>query len=148
MLQGATTVDSGTYVYFEEGSKIENQGTLTLENEADLDNYDDNAANGLVNDSAGTVSYTGSTSPPPSKFRRLITGTVAVHEGALSFGGGTGLGADSGAFTVAAGATLDLGGTRDRGVGGDDQWGWRGRYHGYGDVHCGRESDQHRHLRS
>ena len=39
-------------------------------------------------------------------------GTVAVHEGTLTFGGGTGSGADSGAFTVAAGTTLDLGGTR------------------------------------
>ena len=35
-----------------------------------------------------------------------------MGEGTLSFGGGTGSGADSGAFTAAAGATLDLGGTR------------------------------------
>ena len=114
VLQGATTVDSGTYVYFEEGSKIENQGTLTLENEADLYNYDDNAANEMVNDHGATVSFTASSSSESAivEVPAVNNGTVSVGKGTLSFGGGTGSGADSGAFTAAAGTTLDLGGTR------------------------------------
>ena len=54
VLQGATTVDSGT-VYFAAGSELENEGTLTLQDEADLYDYDDNESNRLVNDSGGTV---------------------------------------------------------------------------------------------
>ena len=114
VLQGATTVSGYGYVYFSEGSEIENQGTLTLQDEAYLENYDGDAANELVNDSGATVSYTGSSSSESAtvEVAAVNNGTVAVHKGTLSFGGGTGSGADSGAFTAAAGTTLDLGGTR------------------------------------
>ena len=68
--------------------------------------------------------------------------------GTLSFGGGTGSGADSGAFTVAAGTTLELGGTRTEACRGRRSAGkarsiLRVRRRSY----CGHESDQRRHLR-
>ena len=43
-----------------QSSKI--KGTLTFQDAADLYNWDGNAANELVNDSGGTVSYAGSSS--------------------------------------------------------------------------------------
>ena len=115
MLQGATTVSGTGNVYFSDGSEIENQGTLTLENEAYLYNYDGNAANKLVNDSRsdGVLYGTSSSESATVEVAAVNNGTVSVvGEGTLSFGGGTGSGADSGAFTAAAGTTLDLGGTR------------------------------------
>ena len=114
VLQGATTVSGYGYVYFSEGSEIENQGTLTLQDEAYLENYDGDAANEMVNDHGATVSFTGSSSSESAivEVPAVNNGTVSVGKGTLSFGGGTGSGADSGAFTAAAGTTLDLGGTR------------------------------------
>ena len=144
VLQGATTVMDGTE-YFSGGSELENEGTLTLQDEAYLENYDGNAANKLVNDSGATVSYTGLSSATV-EVPAVNNGTVAVHEGTLTFGGGTGR-----ALTRARSpwrrVRLWIWVDAHRGVGGDDQWGGRSRYHGHGDVHRRREPNQHRHLR-
>ena len=113
VLQGATTVER--LCLFRGGVGDREQGTLTLQDEAYLDNYDGNAANELVNDSGGTVSYTGSSSSESAtvEVAAVNNGTVSVHKGTLYVRWwDAGRCTDSGAFNAAAGATLDVGGTR------------------------------------
>ena len=113
ILQGATTVPSNAYTYFYGGSELENEGTLTLKDNADLYNYDGYETNGLVNDSGATVSYTGSTTSQTATVNVTFSnaGTVSANKGILSLpdlsnlsGGGTLTG---GTYNT-AGGTLSL----------------------------------------
>ena len=119
VLQGATTAVSGISVYFFSGSELENQGTLTLQDGADLLNDDGNANNELVNDAAGTVTYTGSdsTQTATASVNAANNGTVSVGVGTLTYGAGGTAVNDFGTFTAAAGARLDVAGTRTEGTG-------------------------------
>ncbi len=114
ILQGASSLPASATVFFEGGSVLENQGTLTLGNASNLVD-EDGAGNKLVNDSAGTVSFTGSTAAQTAIVGVVASnaGTVSVGEGTLDFGDNTSASAsDAGTFTAASGATLDLAGTR------------------------------------
>ena len=112
VLEGSTTVAGGT-VEFYEGSELENRGTLTLSDNTLLTNQDSNAGNEFVNDSGATLTYTGSTSSQDASLnvRAPNAGTVTVGKGTLDYGEAGTTATDSGAFSAASGATVDLRGT-------------------------------------
>jgi hypothetical protein len=120
ILQGNTTLTGNEDVYFYNGSELQNQGTLTLQDSAYLASEDGNANNQLINASGATVKYSGSSSSQSATLNVPASnaGSVSVTEGTLNFGGGNGsAGSDTGTFTAAQGATLDLGGTRTEATG-------------------------------
>jgi hypothetical protein len=114
VLEGASTLStpSGNLVV-ENGSELENEGTLTLADGSVI-----SGAGTVLNDSGGTISYTGSASTKSATVSIAITneGTVSVGAGTLFYGVAGANVTDSGAFVAAAGATLDLLGTRTEGA--------------------------------
>ena len=112
ILQGSTSVNDD--VQFWSGSVLENAGTLTLADSAELFAQDSTAC-ALRNDSGATVSFTGSTAAQTATIALTASnaGTVSVGKGTLTFGqGANGTPSDTGQFTASSGATLDVAGTR------------------------------------
>ena len=118
--QGATSITGtgGESITFDSGSVLENQGTVTLSDNADLADGD-GQGNQVINDHAATITYTGSTTNVGADINVGATnnGIVSVGEGTLGFGELSAGVTDTGSFSVSAGATLDLAGTRSEGSG-------------------------------
>ena len=74
---------------------------------------------GILAEGSLVRSYTGSTTSQTATVNVTASnnGTVSVNEGTLYFGAGSVGITDSGAFNAAAGATLNIGGTRTEGSG-------------------------------
>ena len=93
------------------GSQLQNQGTMTLGDNANLTDADGNANNNLLNDSGATVTFAGSTSDQSATVGVTATnnGTVSSTSGALNIQTLTNLTVDgvlTGGTYTASGGTL------------------------------------------
>ena len=91
------------------GSVLENAGTLTLDDNADLQPGDSNTADKVVNDAGATISYSGSSSSADAVIGLPLTdtGTINATAGTLyvDVAGG------SGSPTLSGTGTIELTGT-------------------------------------
>ena len=111
-LEGATTASG--YMYFYEGSELENKGSsavLTLAEGAYFDDVDSNG-NSLANDATATITTTLNAANTYVYVPAVNDGTVSAKSGILHFGQGTAPASDAGTFTASSGATVDVAGTQ------------------------------------
>ena len=97
------------------GSVLENAGTLTLDDNADLQPGDSNTADKVVNDAGATISYSGSSSSADAVIGLPLTdsGTINARRGTLTIGSLSNLssGVLTGGSYEATGGTLALPGS-------------------------------------
>ena len=111
-LEGATTATGEVNLF--EGSELENKGssaTLTLHDSAELYDYDGNG-NEVLNDAGATITTATNASNTEINAPAVNNGTVSVKSGTLSYGSGTAPASESGTFSAATGATLNIAGTQ------------------------------------
>jgi len=112
---GAGTVQSGESMNIEGGSTLENAGTLQLADGSDLSYEYSPEAGALVNETGGTISYSGGTEGARIDVLFDNYGTVSASVGTRGgtlhvASGNTPGGADTGKYKATTGGTIELDG--------------------------------------
>jgi RHS repeat-associated protein len=113
---GTTTEAAVANIAVGDASVIQNFGTMTLADNATFQATDYNTDGWIVNESGGSLSYTGSASSGSTNVDIPLDnfGAVTVNKGTLYLSGTSGesYSGDSGSYTTAAQGNLNLGGYR------------------------------------
>jgi fibronectin-binding autotransporter adhesin len=112
---GAGTVQIGNEVLIEGGSTLENKGTLTLADGANIAYPFSPGAGQLLNDAGATINYSGGTQGAsinvPFDNHGTVSANVATRGGTLAIAAGNTVGGgDTGTYGASANGTIDFAG--------------------------------------